>query len=497
MTDTTNANIPGAAPLVDANGQITMVWYQFLLALFNRTGGSGTPPDITGLQQQVDAQDVEINSFVPVLPKKEDSASMLALSMVPRPTKYPLDVLFGGTGATSALAARNNLGLGSVVTALNSGCVQDWNGTTGTDNNAALQAALNSLPFGGTLVIDPGLAFLYSGTLNVPAGVTVYGAGATLISNNLTSTCITLNATSAVRFLNLTATAAKTSGATVAMAGNFSLVDQCQFSNYYQAITALGLSSSNLIINPRINGINCFSPSLTVGGSVVFARDYGNLYIEGITASGPLAGTQPSQGIALANGDTAFISNSNITHHGAALNFVPPVGNNVFATQISNSLFDSAGGNSCCLMSGAGGVFDTKFANCWFGLAFAGNSGCLINPTGTVDGVAFTGCEFVANGDSGLRVNGTGAKNIKVNGGWASGNTNGFNFSGGVSHFSISDVTAGPASGRGPNSQFGIIVQAGASDYYTIAMNDVNGNTVGGVADSGTGTHKTVVNNLV
>lgn len=69
MTDTTNANIPGASPLVDTNGQITPVWYQFLLALFNRTGGAGTPTDITGLQLQVDEQDVEINTTpIPIPP---------------------------------------------------------------------------------------------------------------------------------------------------------------------------------------------------------------------------------------------------------------------------------------------------------------------------------------------------------------------------------------------------------------------------------------------
>lgn len=68
-TSNTNANIPGGAPLVDQSGQITQVWYQFLLALFNRSGGAGTPTDITGLQKQVTAQDVAINTAVPVQPR--------------------------------------------------------------------------------------------------------------------------------------------------------------------------------------------------------------------------------------------------------------------------------------------------------------------------------------------------------------------------------------------------------------------------------------------
>ena len=41
-----------------------------------------------------------------------------------------------------------------------------------------------------------------------------------------------------------------------------------------------------------------------------------------------------------------------------------------------------------------------------------------------VDGITFTGCEFTDNGDCGLIVKGSGAKNWSVTGGHFGGNTN-------------------------------------------------------------------------
>lgn len=68
MSTTTDANFPYGNPWDEA-GNLTSQWRSFFLALLTRTGGSGTPTDITGLQQQVIAQDVEINTAVPIQPK--------------------------------------------------------------------------------------------------------------------------------------------------------------------------------------------------------------------------------------------------------------------------------------------------------------------------------------------------------------------------------------------------------------------------------------------
>lgn len=64
----TNANLPAAKP-----DWMSMEWYAFFLALFNRTGGPGSPIDINSLQKQA-----EISQDVP----PPNAATMAALQGV-------------------------------------------------------------------------------------------------------------------------------------------------------------------------------------------------------------------------------------------------------------------------------------------------------------------------------------------------------------------------------------------------------------------------------
>lgn len=50
---------PGT-PILLANGRLAPEWFGFFLALLERTGGNGTPPDISALQAQVNEQGDEI-----------------------------------------------------------------------------------------------------------------------------------------------------------------------------------------------------------------------------------------------------------------------------------------------------------------------------------------------------------------------------------------------------------------------------------------------------
>jgi hypothetical protein len=67
---------------------------------------------------------------------------------------------------------------------------------------------------------------------------------------------------------------------------------------------------------------------------------------------------------------------------------------------------------------------------------------------------------------------------------------------GGISNFSI----IGCKSGQGPrltdNQGYGILVASGASNNYIIANNLLPGNNTGGMSDGGTGTNKSVSNNI-
>lgn len=362
------------------------------------------------------------------------------------------------------------------------------------DISAPLQAALNSFgPNGGVLVLPPG-AFRYS-FLDVPSNVVLRGSGqgsTILYSTQLTDNTIVMHSSSGIEDLVLSSSAPRTAGRNIAIDGNGSFVRRLTIYNYY-----IGIDVVNLAVGVSIDSVTFGLPSLVPGGCMVLGSNYSNLKVHAVIGTGPAAGLQPSYGIRLLNGDTCFISDTNITLHGAALSFDNPANLNIYATHISNSLFDSAIGHSNCEMTGAGNVYDTKFVNVWFGLG--NQQGCLINPSGAgvVDGVGFSNCEFPDNGDSGLRVNGVNAKNIFVDGGWSGSNAFGYNFSGGCSHFRINGVRAGNVAGRGPNTAGGIVIQAGASDYYTITGCDLSLNGGPGLSDSGTGTHKFINGNLV
>jgi hypothetical protein len=59
VSDATNSNIPNpGVPFLDSSGRITQVWWAFLLAIFQRTGGSGTPTPPTQIDYSplIDAQ---------------------------------------------------------------------------------------------------------------------------------------------------------------------------------------------------------------------------------------------------------------------------------------------------------------------------------------------------------------------------------------------------------------------------------------------------------
>jgi hypothetical protein len=104
MSDATPTNLSAQFPLppdpfVGPDGQITRVWLYFLLALFNRTGGSlglssaSLQKEITTLQNQTEALFVEQAMSDEPIPQPISPAALLALSLMdeqPPPTLNPI-----------------------------------------------------------------------------------------------------------------------------------------------------------------------------------------------------------------------------------------------------------------------------------------------------------------------------------------------------------------------------------------------------------------------
>lgn len=115
-----NANIPNpGVPFLDNSGRITQVWWAFLLAMFQRTGGGGTPtpPAQTDFTPLIDAQapyplfplDSDGNALAPVAAPQSLIDSPPDLVAVTYVAADPIEDIFtAGTnftpGTTTVLA---------------------------------------------------------------------------------------------------------------------------------------------------------------------------------------------------------------------------------------------------------------------------------------------------------------------------------------------------------------------------------------------------------
>ncbi len=382
-----------------------------------------------------------------------------------------------------------------VVTVKQFGAVGD--GTT--DDTAAIQAALNSVSFGGNVQLTSGTYKITS--ISIPDGVRLVGQnpyGSVLLTSSATGNVVLLGVSSGIESLKIASSVSRTSGAHVNILENGSVVLDCELSGYYIGINVGSVVGSKLPVGAQLESLRFTSPATVAGGGAINADNFSNLVITDVIASGSNAGPWPDFGVKVNNGDTLFMDSVNITLHGVALSISTAASLNCYAFMASNCAFDSAKNNasgtavSSAVITPSGGVYDTQFVNCWFGLSQA-KFGCFVEASGggTVDGLDFGNCQFVDNGDSGLLVNGTACKNVTVTGGHSSSNADaGLRFNN-CSDFVVTGHRAGNIAARGPNN-YGIKLD-GTCDTFQVTGNDVTGNTTGGLIDNASGTTSCLV----
>ena len=365
------------------------------------------------------------------------------------------------------------------------------------DDTTAITNALAAVYTLGGIVYMPSGVYKITSTINVPNQVIIQGSTRDSSVINIahpTADGLHLANGSGVEAIKFISTIARTGGTNVTLLGNTSYVNNCNFSNYFVAVTA-GIAGT-ACINPRITNSGFGSPAIGPGsGGIVLVYTAGAV-IDNLQMLGPGTGTQPDFGLKVMQGDALNAVNCNITRHGRALYITPATGLVVTAHTFANCFFDSANGSASAVISPSGsGIYHTKFTNCWFGIA--AQQGCVIDGTTyAVDGTSFSGCEFTTNTGEGLLITGTHAINTEITGGWSGGNTgNGISISNGASYFTITGHRVGPVAG-GTGNATGILVAASASDNYVIVGNNLRGNTTS-LTDSGTGINKVVANNLI
>lgn len=376
--------------------------------------------------------------------------------------------------------------------------VMAW-GATGDgvdDDTVAIQAAItacaNANPAGGIIYFPPGNYLVSSLTINVANnGISFLGAGigATTIRASTAGIDMLVVDQPGVTLSGITFDGfGWTSGTlihalTSAFGGNKLRVRDCHFANYCNAVVIDGVDHvwvEDSVFDGSIGASSC--------ASILFANSPSFVYIDKVTilTNGGSAG---EVGIDIPSGtsNSIFISDSYVVAqlHGLSID-----GGGTSLLLASDSAFAGITGSGVIIHSGNTLSFSGVTAA---GIADKGWN--FAADTGTIDNVELTGCSGSKSGTTGLYIDTPNPiTNVRVRGGNYSDNaTNGIFVGAGQSKFSIIGARVG-SEGFTPQPN-GIVVAAGSSDDYIVAMNDFRGNTTP-ITDGGTGTNKQLVGNI-
>ena len=342
----------------------------------------------------------------------------------------------------------------------------------GSDETAAWNTLFSRMQNGGTIAIRHGGICAYT-TISIPERTTIDGGNRSstifrTLSANLDG--IILNNGSALRHIGLDAEVKRTGGAFVVTSANGTVISDIQCTRYFICYRAIGLSANKLTIGPTVENVLAFNPVVGSGSCFAVFENYSNAIVDKIVVTGSRSGEQPDCGVQFTNGDTAFVSNSNVTRHGIGLYLNASGDRHIYATHIVNSLFDSAGKNSAgynapsCVLHAAGhsGIYESVFTNIWCGLSSSAD-GLLLETAqqGTVDTLIVTAGQFDGNGQDGVHIAGD-IRNWSFVGGSSSGNGNAGIEVGGItpSDGQISSMHSGK-NFRGQNLGYGLKLSNG------------------------------------
>jgi len=375
------------------------------------------------------------------------------------------------------------------------GAKGDWNGTTGTDDTAAIQAAINST--NGFVHIPPG-RYRITAALNINGKTTsLLGAGmqATEIVCTATNSKI-LNFTGqwgGFKHLSLGYSGTPISGATAVYSTSANLVGE----NFHIKSCHIGIE---IAMGPAQYFSRFFIDNYVHVG--IFAHDINDCYFDQFILDAKNATNGALGGIRMIDKAEAMIFTQGgvlkgvygMTTDAAIYNQgVRPAYN-----KFHNVYFDSpAQGVSLDKM------VETAFSNCWFsgGRSGAGFPGCKLLQT---DSITFNaGSNFFNCGSHGLHITSASARAVVADS-FADSNSitagagaaHGIYVDANTSDFMLIDNVSRNGLYTGGQQGYGIYIAAGTSARYQVRGNNLAGNSTGPMFDGGTGALSRVSDNI-
>jgi hypothetical protein len=412
------------------------------------------------------------------------------------------------TGSTTARTLANRFA--DVVNVKDFGAVGDGI----TDDTAAIQAAIAFIQSankkGGKIEFPVG-TYKITSTITFNYPMILEGIGnSCVIAPNFASgdafvltAAVDLNRDDGVQFFNIhfKTSVTKTSGYYININGaSFTSIKQCKFFNGYNGIGITGTASANTRIkdchfaNNKNYNIDITAVNPTGQGAV-------DIVIEDLWMNGQSSTIQCAAGIRVTSVGDLTLRHISTVYCGNGLFLVPPGGiNRIQAMFVTESFFDSGSGYGIY----AQGKIDLLSINqTWActnsqgGILLYGIDALnTIRQVDLVNVVASNNQLSMGSGGDGLLF-GQFASGISVIGGSFSNNVgSGISAFANTTNFKIIGATCGTSGEFPANQQYGIYVDSGSSDGYTIANNRVIGNLVGQIFDGGTGLTKTIYPNI-
>ena len=374
-------------------------------------------------------------------------------------------------------------------------------GDGATDDTAAIQAALNAVPDSGGTVYMPKGAYVTTGTLTIvhPTYLQGAGPGATKFwVKSADGDVLVVSAGSVtieqVGFASAVPGGARHSGAYVHFMPTAGTVTLRQFSMYGGYVGVRMQATTAWVENGTI-----FAPSSAAGGTGILVDGGDDHFYDHLTMGGGEYGVPESLMHIVGSSGSNNITNVDIGGAQNCLLVDPATG--LAAFWVLSSYFDNCITHGIYIhTTGVGSVVRSRIADSWTSSALSDGITIENGGVGQINGVEINNHHAFYNKGNGLSIKaGPSITNIKVEGGFYSGNTgSGIAVGAGISAFSVVDARAGNG-GVDPTEQnggAGVSVAAGGSDNYVIASNDLRGNAGGPIQDGGTGINKQVYGNL-
>jgi hypothetical protein len=372
-----------------------------------------------------------------------------------------------------------------------------------TNNTAALNNAIASIPYGSTLLLPQG-EIRYTNLAAIAQPIIIRGAGTVstiLMTTTTTGTKVPITG-SHVFFENIgfDAIGVPTAGAFIdyQVGANNGGLSQVALSSYYVGIRVQALGIRLF----QVNGTDATPHAVSPDSCHVLAN---NNSIEGFFITDSSFANDPAApctyGIRFSRINTGNLAS--VDFRGCIYGVVfDPSGS---ATFCGNVTLTAVYADACrfgfyVAPSDTAIVVNVRSVQCWYSGSkriSSGSHGVTItrNNTATIANIKFVECNITENTGDGVNW-GTAGEDIGIIGGViADNNGNGITIGAGLSNFTIIGALIGSGSYYSGNTGAGISISAGASNNYIIEANNILGNG-SSISDGGTGTTKRIANNL-